>query len=158
MGGPAAAAAFENLIVGPLQADVLRRTWLPERFNCDGTDAHNSFYFEYASVTAMLIYEVRYGISLRLTSITVDPLSATDFDLALGGVHIGYHANATFHATLPQGASGARAFRVTRVAPGAWTVTVGGVPPQHATVGADGVLAFDVSDVAAGPVDAVKSN
>ena len=28
------------------QADLLRRTWLPERFTCSGQDAHNAYYFE----------------------------------------------------------------------------------------------------------------
>ena len=32
---------FSNVILAPLQADLLRRTWLPERFDCAGKDAHN---------------------------------------------------------------------------------------------------------------------
>ena len=44
VGTRAAALVFEQVLLGPLQADLLRRTWLPERFNCDGSDAHNAFY------------------------------------------------------------------------------------------------------------------
>jgi len=46
VGDAAAAAVFTKTLLAPLQADLMRRTWLPERFNCDGTDAHNAYYFE----------------------------------------------------------------------------------------------------------------
>jgi len=46
VGGAAAAALFEGVLLAPLQRDLLARTWLPERFDCEGKDAHNPFYFE----------------------------------------------------------------------------------------------------------------
>ena len=39
----AAVDMFLNVILAPLQADLLRRTWLPERFTCQGQDAHNEY-------------------------------------------------------------------------------------------------------------------
>jgi len=149
VGGAAAAAAFEALILGPLQADVLARTWLPERFTCDGKDTHNEYYFEYPSVVAMMIYEVRYGIALALTRIKVDPLSAAAFDFALGGLRITYARDA-FAAKLTQGHAGARDFSVTQMTPGVYNVSGGGAAPRSATVGADGLLLFSAPDVAEG--------
>ena len=146
VGGAAAAAAFETLVLGPLQADVLARTWLPERFTCAGADTHNNYYFEYPSVVAMLIFEVRYGITLALARVKVDPLSAAAFDFALGGVRITYSRDA-FAAQLTRGHAGARDFTVTQMTPGVYTGTGGGAAPRAATVGADGMLLFAAPDV-----------
>ena len=49
VGDAAAIAMFTDTLLAPLQADLKRRTWLPERFNCDGTDAHSAQYFEVRS-------------------------------------------------------------------------------------------------------------
>jgi hypothetical protein len=94
-----------------------------------------------------MLYEVKYGLSLRVGSVIVDPIdgAAADFDLALGGLHIGYYAGAGFHAEFPAGFSGNRTFTVTGVAQGAWTVTPSGPgapAPFPASVGADGTLTF----------------
>ena len=144
VGTPAAAAVFDTKILAPLQADLLKRSWLPERYNCDGTDAHNSYYFEYSSVVAMMIYEVKYGISIQMTRVLVNPLTATNFDFAMGQAHIGYYNGTAFHAQLPDGHSGPRNFIVSRMQPGPYTVYNVGLPPFNTTVGTDGVLSFSV--------------
>lgn len=164
VGDAAAATAFNTLILGPLQADLLRRTWLPERFDCQGNDAHNAYYFEYPAVVALLLYEVKYGLSLQMQHVLVDPLSADDFDFAMGSgdgnIHVGYYnGGAAFHATLPAAFTGTRTFNVTGAAQGAWTVTPTGpaAPPAFpATVGADGVLSFTVPVGGGLGVDAAK--
>jgi hypothetical protein len=164
VGDAAAVVAFNTLILGPLQADLLRRTWLPERFDCSGNDAHNAYYFEYPAVVALLLYEVKYGLSLQMQHVLVDPLSADDFDFAMGSgdgaIHIGYYAGAAFHATLPAAFSGTRTFSVTGAAQGAWTVTPTGPSAPAAfpaTVGADGVLTFTVPVGGGLGVDAAKN-
>ena len=105
-----------------------------------------------------MLYEVKYGISLQMTRVIVDPLAAPagGFDYALGGLWIGWSPSA-FHATLPASASGNRAFNVTRVMPGSWIVTPsGGGAPVPVTVGADGVLSFSAVVGGGRFVDAVK--
>jgi hypothetical protein len=153
VGGAAAAAVFEDRILGPLQADVLARTWLPERFTCDGKDTHNEFYFEYPSTVAMMIFEVRYGISIAMTRVRVDPLSAASFVFSLGGVRIDY-SRTTFAAQLTRGHAGPRDFTVTQMSPGTYNITGGGGAPRASTVGSDGLLVFSAPDVGAGAVAA----
>jgi hypothetical protein len=158
VGDAAAAATFSNVLLAPLQRDLLRRTWLPERFNCDGSDAHNAFYFEYPATVSLMLYEVKYGLSLQMTRVLVNPLAAPagGFDLAIGGLSISYSATA-FHAQLPRALSGARAFIVSRMQPGSWTVTPSGGAGFPVLVDGDGVLSF-VAAVGGGAfVDAVKS-
>ena len=87
-----------------------------------------------------MLYEVKYGIQITMTRVTVDPLAAPLFDFFPGGgVLISYDARGFFAAQLTGGHSGPRAFKVTRMAPGTYTVSqsVGNI-----VVGADGVLAF----------------
>lgn len=158
IGSSDAKNAFETLIVGPLQADVLKRTWLPERFDCQGHDAHNSYYFEYASVAGMLIFEVRYGIKLLPASVTVDPLGGSAFDFEATGLRITY-SHTSIHIQLPSGHSGSRLITVTGLSQGSWTWSQGGTGPSNkASVGSDGVLNFQVSDVSKGAIDATFSN
>jgi hypothetical protein len=85
--------------------------------------------------------QVRYGISLQMTRVVVNPLSAKDFDFSMGFLSIGYNATAV-SAALGGGHSGSRKFEWHGVAQGAWTVTATGGPPTPASVGADGVLSF----------------
>lgn len=146
VGDAEAAAVFEGTLLSPLQHDLLARTWLPERFDCKGADAHNSYYFEYSSTVALMLYEVRYGISLTMTAVLVNPLSGTNWDYAMGQLHIGFYGGTAFYARLTAGHTGLRDFRVSRMQPGAYTVGgATGVAPFAATVGADGVLSFSVA-------------
>lgn len=43
VGDAAAISTFRNVLLAPLQKDLLARTWLPERYTCQGADAHNGF-------------------------------------------------------------------------------------------------------------------
>jgi len=85
---------FDSLLVDPLVGDVNRWTWLHERYHCDGTPEQNrtSHYFEYPSVTAMMLHSVRYGIQLGLSSITVSPFGPTNFKYHVGNVHVQYNS------------------------------------------------------------------
>ena len=157
VGDAAAARTFTDVILAPLQADLLRRTWLPERFNCDGSDAHNAYYFEYASVVALMLYEVKYGLSITLQQVKVNPLGAPPdgYVFAMGDLAVAW-APASFHATLPRAHSGTRVFTIHLLTPGAWTVTTA-AGTQPATVGADGVLTFSAAVGGGSSVDAVKN-
>ena len=60
-----------------------------------------------------MLYEVKYGISLQMTKVVVNPLGASNFDFALGQLWIGYYNGEAFHAQLTDGHSGSRTFIVT---------------------------------------------
>lgn len=53
--------SFDEHILGPLQRDVIKYTWLHERYSCQGTQAtqRTAAYFEFPSVVAMLTRCVR---------------------------------------------------------------------------------------------------
>ena len=55
-----------------------------ERLFCDGTQSTNrtSGYFEYPSVVAMLLREVRYGVNLGYGALEIDPFGPRRFDLS----------------------------------------------------------------------------
>lgn len=144
VGGPAAAALFENVLLAPLQRDLLARTWLPERFDCAGRDAHNAYYFEYPATVALMLFEVRYGIQLRPTRVVVNPLSAETWDFAMGALRLSY-SGAAVGAALGGMHTGSRMFEWHGLQQGAWTVAVTGAPPVQASVAQDGVLVFNAA-------------
>jgi len=87
-------ATFDNLLLDPLIGDVNRWTWLHERYACDGSPQQNrtSYYFEYPSVTAMMLHFVRYGIELGFDSVKVSPFGPKVFAYHVGNIHVDYNA------------------------------------------------------------------
>jgi len=87
-------ATFDNLLLDPLIGDVNRWTWLHERYACDGSPQQNrtSHYFEYPSVTAMMLHFVRYGIELGFDSVKVSPFGPKAFAYHVGNIHVDYNA------------------------------------------------------------------
>jgi hypothetical protein len=158
VGGAEAAALFEGVLLAPLQRDLLARTWLPERFDCEGRDAHNPYYFEYPATVALMLFEVRYGIQLRPTRVVVNPLSAPPaWDFVAGALRLSY-SGAAVSAALGGMHAGTRTFEWHGLQQGDWTVAPpAGAPPVQASVGADGVLVFD-SAVGEGLVVAATKN
>ena len=41
-------SGFDTRVVAPVQRDLLERTWLHERYLCDGTPARSAYFFECA--------------------------------------------------------------------------------------------------------------
>lgn len=129
--GVARRQSFDKHILGPLQRDVIRYTWLHERYTCQGTQAtqRTAAYFEFPSVVAMLTREVRYGIKLAIRNVTIDPLQlpGARFVFAIGNVFVDYrgHKQANeANATVPSGvrirlpgAGIARGYTVTGMGP-----------------------------------------
>ena len=145
VGDAHAQQVFSDVILSPLQHDLLRRSWLPERYTCQGQDTHNSYYFEYPATVALLLYEVKYGISIQMTQVIVDPLTARNFDYAMGELWIGYYNGTAFHAQLTKRHSGTRQFHVTRMQPGTYTVKPSYANAFTVQVEDDGVLSFSAS-------------
>jgi hypothetical protein len=84
---------FENYLLNPLKAELISSTWMHERLNCDGTQMVNrtSMYFEYPSVTAMLIHNIRYGVELGFGSLSVRPFGPRSFAYSVNGLEIAFN-------------------------------------------------------------------
>ena len=86
--------SFDAHILAPLQRDVLRYTWLHERYNCQGAQAtqRTAAYFEFPSVVAMLTREVRYGIDVGIGRVAVEPFLPTParFTFSVGDIRVDY--------------------------------------------------------------------
>ena len=137
-------AALNDVIVAPLRHALLTGTWMPERYDCQGHDAHNGFYHGYPDMLAMTLRESVYGINLGLSGVDIAPNGRPAYRYHVGDVDVAYSA-AEITATLP--GQGSRNFAVHGLTPGtAYLVqAVHGAdvaPPAIATVGADGVLRF----------------
>lgn len=87
---------FDGMLLDPLIGDVNRWTWLHERFGCDGKPMANrtSHYFEYPSVTAMMVHYIRYGIQLGFDSVVLAPFGPTEFKYHVGSLHMEYDSKA----------------------------------------------------------------
>ena len=78
-------AALRTRLVEPLRTDVLRDTWLSERYSCDGAPIRTPYFFEYPSLLAILLREFHYGLRLRVGTVSLRPLLATPpFSWAVG--------------------------------------------------------------------------
>jgi hypothetical protein len=121
MGGPSHLTAF-NSSLGRIQADLLQDVWLHERYDCAGKQQPNrtDAYFEYPSVVAMLLFEVRYGVRLGFARVAVAPWGAPpSWRLRLGNVLIDY-APSSINVSVP--GVGLRSHDIS------------GLPPQSAFV------------------------
>lgn len=139
-------ATLGDVIVAPVRKDLLGKTWLPERYDCQGHDAHNAFYHGYPEMLAMTLRESVYGINLGLSSVDIQPNGPTAYRYHVGDVDVAY-STAKITATLP--GQGVHDFAVHGLMPGAtYLVRAVGADnadamrPSLATVGSDGVLRF----------------
>jgi hypothetical protein len=81
---------FERLLLTPLQDDLIKDTWLFERYDSDGNQIRTSFYFEYPSLVSMMLTEIRYGIDITLQDISINPFPVVDFGYSFGSVDVKY--------------------------------------------------------------------
>jgi hypothetical protein len=136
-------STFEDKILGPVQSDLLARTWLTERYDCAGHATRAPYYYEYPSLVAMLLRETAYGIDVGLQDVVIAPFTRSDFRYHLGSVDVTYSGNGA-SLTLP--GSGIKRYAIHGQRPGAtYAITVTGEnaqPPASAVAGADGVVRF----------------
>jgi hypothetical protein len=139
-------ATLNDVVVAPVRTKLLAGTWLPERYDCQGNDAHNGFYHGYPEMLAMTLRESVYGINMGLSGVDIAPNGPTAYGYHVGDVDVSYNA-AEITATLP--GQGNRQFTVHGLTPGAVYLVRdvkahGGnaMRPGRVTVGADGVLRF----------------
>ena len=102
---------FNSHILSTVQHDLIQNTWMHERYGCDGAQQENRtmYYFEYPSMLAMILREVRYGIELRMTDVTLNPFGTTDFEYHVGNINVKY---SKVHVSLSLPGSGFRKYVV----------------------------------------------
>jgi hypothetical protein len=135
-------ATFDNILLDPLRDDLLRWTWMHERYACDGSPQLNrtNFYFEYPSVVAMMLREIRYGINLGLTSVEIQPFGPRAFEYHIGNVHVNYSSSA---AQLRLPGIGERTFGITGLLPSTtFALSVTGRPPAVVHSDRSGAVSF----------------
>lgn len=137
-------ASFDSSLA-LIQGDLLRDTWMHERYGCDGKQQDNrtSHYFEYPSTVAILLREIRYGINLGLRSVTINPFGPSQFNFHIGNVDVDYSPK-NVRAAVP--GSGTRQWTITGlVAAHPFDVSSAGtcsMDPVVVSTDAGGVLSF----------------
>lgn len=138
---------FNNAVLGPIQRDLLKDTWMRERYGCDGLQQKNrsEAYFEYPCTVAMLLREIRYGINIGLSNITVDPFGVSSYSYHVGNVNVDYSSELV-KISVPghgsrvyviMGMESSKTFKVTVMGN-----DCGGFSPVTTTVSVTGALIF----------------
>ncbi len=82
---------------------------------------------------AMLIRQVRYGIDLGLSTVSISPFGPTNFSYHVGNVFVAYNSPSAVRLCLP--GSGSRVYTVTGLMPSAtYSVNVEAGVPQAGPV------------------------
>ena len=98
---------FEDLLLAPLQKDLIDNVWLYERYDANSTQIRTAYYFEYPSFVAIMLREIRYGINIGLASVEIAPFPAKTFSYSFGSTAVSYSASAVT-MSLPGAAATAR--------------------------------------------------
>lgn len=142
-------AYFDNSVLEPIKADLIRDTWMHERYGCDGDQQENRtmYYFEYPALVSMLLKDIRYGVQLDVSGVTISPFRVgdTSFSFHVGMFDVDYSTDRVV-ISVPSDMSTDRHcttnYKVTGLAP-ALTYQIGaseecGCTPKTATVLTDG--------------------
>ena len=130
---------FKQRIINPLRADMFATTWLYERYDCQGREAHNPFYHEYPEILVMLLREVSFGINLHFGTVVIRPSGRTRFHYHVGNLQVDYAPEA-IAILLPE--CGERQFSIASLPPNSqYQVNGQGLDCVVAT-DAEGVLSF----------------
>jgi hypothetical protein len=85
---------INDVIISPLQNDLIRDTWLYERYNATGKQIRTPYYFEYPSLLVILLREIVYGIDVKLNSVTINPMmntSTPSFAYHIGNTRLAFN-------------------------------------------------------------------
>ncbi|MGH8024137.1 MAG: hypothetical protein ACRED1_11175, partial [Limisphaerales bacterium] len=74
----------------PIQGDLLRRTWLSERYDARGKPIRAPYYHEYPEITAMILREMVDGIGIKINQIQIKPFGIRSFDYQMGNIAVSY--------------------------------------------------------------------
>jgi len=84
---------FYDLLYTPVLNDLLRTTWMNERYTCNGTYTHNPYYIEYPEYVVIVQWEVVYGIELGFNHVKIAPISGGNYHFIAGDVDVKYSRN-----------------------------------------------------------------
>jgi len=73
-----------------VEGDLLKNTWMSERYNAAGMPAHNPYYHEYPEVVSMVLRELRYGVHIGMRDVQVKPFGVNRFNMHLGTLQVNY--------------------------------------------------------------------
>jgi hypothetical protein len=138
-------ATFSDRILGPMQSDLLERTFLTERYDCAGNAIRTPYYHEYPEVVAMLLREAAYGIDVGLGSVRVDPFTRADFRYHLGVLDIAHSSDRVVLTVPGEGATDYQIGGLAANAPYGVFVRRDGrpqSPPERVETDARGVARF----------------
>eukprot|EP01065_Artemidia_motanka_P032238 TRINITY_DN3925_c5_g1_i1.p1 TRINITY_DN3925_c5_g1~~TRINITY_DN3925_c5_g1_i1.p1 ORF type:complete len:826 (+),score=258.54 TRINITY_DN3925_c5_g1_i1:45-2522(+) len=104
--------SLDSEIISPVQSKLQNHTWMYERYTCGAQGIRTPFFFEYPSVLAMLLREIRYGLNVGLQSVDIDPLQALKtpgegyaFKWRIGNVFVAYNSSEGLDASVPAAAA-----------------------------------------------------
>jgi hypothetical protein len=128
-------AAFENML-GRTRSDLLAHTWMGERYDAAGQFAHHPYYHEYPEILGMVLREMRYGIDVKIDSVTIRPFGLDHYDFSTGDLTVHYERSAV-RVRVP--GTNVRTYRIHGLLPQAkYQLSTGGA----ITTGRDGVASF----------------
>lgn len=140
--------AFDSLLLAPLQEDLVKDIWLYERYDDAGSQIRTAYYFEYPSLIAMMLREIRYGLSIGLRQVEVFPFMNLDvmekeFVYSFGETYLSY-ASEKVELRLPSFGSTTRAIKIKGIFADS-TYVVSGCSQDSITVKTDdqGTLKFE---------------
>ena len=87
-----------------------------ERYGCDGKQQENRtmYYFEYPASVTMLLREIRYGVELRMTDVTINPFGPSEFEYHIGNIDISFSKS---RVTIATPGSGMKTYKLSGLAP-----------------------------------------
>lgn len=98
------------------QSDLLANTWMGERYDGAGAFTHNAFYHEYPEILSMVLREMRYGIDVKIDSVTIRPFGLDHYDFKVGELSVHY-AQREVRVRVP--GTSPRTYRIYGLAPNA---------------------------------------
>jgi len=76
-----------------VKSDLLAKTWLTERYDCAGNAIRANYYHEYADLVSMILRELRYGIDIHLSTITISPFGVKSYSYHIGNINVDYSSD-----------------------------------------------------------------
>ena len=79
-----------NDLLGSMEGDLLQNVWMSERYDAAGRPAHNGYYHEYPEIISMVLRELRYGIHVGLSEVSVRPFGVDAYQFHMGQLQVEY--------------------------------------------------------------------
>jgi hypothetical protein len=125
-----------NKYFAPVQNDLLRHTWLTERYDSKGQLIRAPYYHEYPEVVSIIQREMIYGIDVKINRIRIKPFGLQQYHYKIGTLDVFYSQN---EVSLHIPGHGIRTYEICGLLPRATYILSGG---QKTTTQSDGCAVF----------------